>query len=111
MRPLDDVRAVAELVRLFRRERPDVVHTHSSKAGLVGRLAAGRGVGAQIWLQGFRMEPSDEADIRAAVAAARAAGIEDLWTWGFEACGHMSALAGSDPAAVWKVLRDVLTGR
>ncbi|MFL5878503.1 MAG: hypothetical protein ACJ782_00070 [Actinomycetota bacterium] len=78
---------------------------------LVGRLAAGRGVGAQIWIQGFRMEPSDEADIRAAVAAARAAGIEDLWTWGFEACGHMSALAGSDPAAVWKVLRDALTGR
>jgi hypothetical protein len=78
---------------------------------LVGRLAAGRGVGAQIWIQGFRMEPSDEADIRAAVAAARAAGIEDLWTWGFEACGHMSALAGSDPTAVWKVLRDALTGR
>jgi hypothetical protein len=78
---------------------------------LVGRLAGGHGVGAQIWIQGFRMEPSDEADIRAAVAAARAAGIEDLWTWGFEACGHMSALAGSDPAAVWKVLRDALTGR
>ena len=78
---------------------------------LVGRLAAGHGVGAQIWIQGFRMEPSDEPDIRAAVAAARAAGIQDLWTWGFEACGHMSALAGSDPAAVWAVLRDALTGR
>jgi hypothetical protein len=78
---------------------------------LVGRLAADHGVGAQIWVQGFRMEPSDEPDIRAAVAAARAAGVEDLWTWGFEACGHMSALAGSDPAAVWKVLRDALTGR
>ena len=78
---------------------------------LVGRLAADHAVGAQIWVQGFRMEPSDEPDIRAAVAAARAAGIQDLWTWGFEACGHMSALAGSDPAAVWKVLRDALTGR
>lgn len=40
VRPVNDVRAVAELVQLFRRERPDVVHTHSSKAGLVGRLAA-----------------------------------------------------------------------
>ena len=38
--PVRDVRALAELVLLFRRERPDVVHTHSSKAGLVGRLAA-----------------------------------------------------------------------
>jgi hypothetical protein len=78
---------------------------------LVGRLADDHGVGAQIWIQGFRMEPSDEADIRAAVAAARAAGVQDLWTWGFEACGHMSALAGSAPAAVWEVLRDALTGR
>ena len=78
---------------------------------LVGRLAAEHGVGAQIWIQGFRMEPSDGPDIRAAVAAARAAGVQDLWTWGFEACGHMSALAGSDPAAVWAVLRDALTGR
>jgi hypothetical protein len=77
----------------------------------LGTLAADHGVGAQIWIQGFRMEPSDEADIRAAVAAARAAGIQDLWTWGYEACGHMSALAGSDPAAVWKALRDALTGR
>jgi hypothetical protein len=78
---------------------------------LVGRLAADNGVGAQIWIQGFRMEPSDAPDIRTAVAAARAAGIEDLWTWGYEACGHISALAGSDPAAVWEVLRDALTGR
>jgi glycosyltransferase involved in cell wall biosynthesis len=40
IRPVADVRAVMELVRLFRQERPDIVHTHSSKAGLVGRLAA-----------------------------------------------------------------------
>lgn len=40
IRPLADTRAVVELVRLFRRERPDIVHTHSSKAGLIGRLAA-----------------------------------------------------------------------
>ena len=54
---------------------------------LVARLAADHGVGAQIWVQGFRMEPSDEPDIRAAVAAARAAGVEDLWTWGSRPAG------------------------
>jgi len=57
------------------------------------------------------MEPSDEADIRAAVTAARAAGVDDLWTWGFEGCGHMSALVGTDPAAVWRVLCDAMTAR
>jgi len=37
---LRDVRAFGELVRVFRRMRPDVVHTHSSKAGVLGRIAA-----------------------------------------------------------------------
>jgi hypothetical protein len=55
------------------------------------------------------MEPEDADDIRAAVAAARAAGIDDLWTWGWEACAHMSALSGTNPAAVWEALCDALT--
>ena len=38
--PLRDVRAFLRLRRLFVEQRPDVVHTHSSKAGMVGRLAA-----------------------------------------------------------------------
>jgi glycosyltransferase involved in cell wall biosynthesis len=38
--PLRDVLALLELVRLCRRERPDVVHTNSSKAGVLGRTAA-----------------------------------------------------------------------
>ncbi len=38
--PLDDLRALARMVALMRRVRPDVVHTHMAKAGTVGRIAA-----------------------------------------------------------------------
>ena len=37
---LRDVAALLELVRLIRSLRPVIVHTHSSKAGILGRLAA-----------------------------------------------------------------------
>lgn len=36
---LKDALTVWKLYQLFRRERPDVVHTHTAKAGTVGRLA------------------------------------------------------------------------
>jgi glycosyltransferase involved in cell wall biosynthesis len=35
-----DVRALAELMAIIRRERPQIVHTHAAKAGTLGRLAA-----------------------------------------------------------------------
>ena len=35
-----DVRAFWSLVRLLRAEKPDIVHTHTAKAGVLGRLAA-----------------------------------------------------------------------
>lgn len=38
--PASDARALGQLVALMRRERYHVVHTHSSKAGALGRLAA-----------------------------------------------------------------------
>jgi glycosyltransferase involved in cell wall biosynthesis len=38
--PLNDVKALGALVRLFRNRRPDVVGTHMSKAGALGRVAA-----------------------------------------------------------------------
>ncbi len=38
--PWNDWRAYRALRRLFREERPEVVHTHSSKAGILGRRAA-----------------------------------------------------------------------
>ena len=38
--PLRDLAALFELVQLIGQEAPDAVHTHSSKAGILGRLAA-----------------------------------------------------------------------
>lgn len=40
LNPLRDIVMIAQLYRLFRQERPDVVHTHTAKAGTVGRIAA-----------------------------------------------------------------------
>ena len=40
--PLKDWRTYKTLVRRFKEIRPDVVHTHSSKAGIIGRWAAHR---------------------------------------------------------------------
>lgn len=39
-RPLDDVSALIGLIDVIRRFRPHIVHTHTAKAGVLGRLAA-----------------------------------------------------------------------
>ena len=38
--PLRDLMATIRLARLIRRERPQILHTHTAKAGTVGRMAA-----------------------------------------------------------------------
>ena len=38
--PISDIRFFVWLVRWLRRYRPDVLHTHSTKAGVLGRCAA-----------------------------------------------------------------------
>lgn len=38
--PVSDVISLVHMTRYFRRVRPHIVHTHSSKAGMLGRLAA-----------------------------------------------------------------------
>src|SRR3954464_6706686 len=38
--PLRDVQATLRLARLIRRVRPQILHTHTAKAGAVGRIAA-----------------------------------------------------------------------
>ena len=35
-----DIKAFAFIYRLVKKQKPDIVHTHSSKAGILGRLAA-----------------------------------------------------------------------
>ena len=40
VKPLDDLRALMFLIRFMRRTRPVIVHTHTAKAGTLGRVAA-----------------------------------------------------------------------
>jgi hypothetical protein len=76
----------------------------------VVELATEHGVRPQLWIQGFRLDRADLDDVRTAVRVAREEGIDDLWVWGYEACGHMSALAGDDPQALWATLVAEMTG-
>lgn len=38
--PWQDLKCLLQLVKIFRKEKPDIVHTHTPKAGLLGMLAA-----------------------------------------------------------------------
>lgn len=93
-------------------------HFGQDAATFVGKLARrtrdladANGIAAQIWIQGFRMGPADLPDARVAVAAAREAGIDDLWIWAFEAGGHMDSLGTREPETVWRGLVEAVTGR
>jgi glycosyltransferase involved in cell wall biosynthesis len=63
--------ALAELWRLFRRLKPDIVHTHNPKPGLYGRLAArAAGVpGVVNTVHGLYASPEDRRSRRAVVYA------------------------------------------
>ena len=66
-----DVMALAELWRLFRRLKPDIVHTHNPKPGLYGRVAArAAGVpGIVNTVHGLYASPEDPTARRALVYA------------------------------------------
>ena len=38
--PIADIRSLIRLVRILRNENPNIVHTHTSKAGVIGRIAS-----------------------------------------------------------------------
>lgn len=38
--PVQDLKCLFQLVKIFKQEKPDIVHTHTPKAGLLGMLAA-----------------------------------------------------------------------
>ena len=38
--PFEDLKCIWLLIQLFKREKPDIVHTHTPKAGLLGMIAA-----------------------------------------------------------------------
>ncbi|MGW9126191.1 sugar transferase [Paenibacillus chitinolyticus] len=40
IRPVEDVRSILRMRRLIKREGYDIVHTHTAKAGIIGRAAA-----------------------------------------------------------------------
>lgn len=71
-------------------------------------VATTHDVRTQLWIQGYQLGPEQAPQITAAVEAARAAGIDDLWTWGYEACGHMTYLETRDPERVWADLTAAL---
>jgi glycosyltransferase involved in cell wall biosynthesis len=72
IRPVRDLLAVRELARAFRRLRPAIVHTHSSKAGILGRAAA-RLAGVPVVvhsIHGFGFHDRQPAWLRATLVAA-----------------------------------------
>lgn len=40
IRPIEDLKSLTEIITLLKRINPDVIHLHSSKAGVLGRVAA-----------------------------------------------------------------------
>jgi N-acetylmuramic acid 6-phosphate etherase len=79
-------------------------------ARLLAQTCARHGVEAQLWLPSFGLTRDEIPELEAAITGAREEGIGDLWTWGYEACGHMTSLATPDAPLVWEAVTRALTG-
>jgi glycosyltransferase involved in cell wall biosynthesis len=94
VRPFWDFRALAELRRVIRVFQPDIVHTHSSKAGILGRLAARRERVPVVVhsIHGFGFGPHQPWPVyRAFLAAER---IAARWTTAFIAVSRANLVDG-----------------
>jgi N-acetylmuramic acid 6-phosphate etherase len=80
-------------------------------ARLLRETADRHGVGAQLWVPSFGLDRADIPELEDAVGAAREEGVEDLWTWGYEACRHMTHLATPDAPQVWEAVSAALTAQ
>ena len=80
-------------------------------ARLLKETADRHAVAAQLWVPSFGLTREDLPDLEAAVAAVREEGVDDLWTWGYEACRHMTSLATPDSPLVWEAVSAALTNR
>jgi len=78
---------------------------------LLRETCARHGVGAQLWVPGFGLTREEIPELEDAITAAREEGVDDLWTWGYEACAHMTHLATPDSPLVWEAVSAALTGR
>jgi N-acetylmuramic acid 6-phosphate etherase len=78
-------------------------------AQLLAETAARHGVRPQLWVPSFGLGREDIPDLQAVIESTRAAGIDDIWTWGYEACGHMTQLATPDAPLVWEAVTRALT--
>jgi len=109
VRPLADLRALFELRRAIRSFRPEIVHTHSSKAGILGRLAARReGVPIVIHsIHGFGFGPHQPLPVRIAFLAAER--MASRWTTAFIAVSRRNledgVRLGLFPASRARVIR------
>lgn len=95
---IDDWEPVAAITGL------DTIATDPYVGGLAARvaqLARTHGLHPQIWIQAFALGPEQAGEI------VQAAGVADLWTWGYEACAAMTYLGTRQPEQVWAAL----TGR
>jgi N-acetylmuramic acid 6-phosphate etherase len=80
-------------------------------AKLLAETASRHGVRPQLWVPSFGLTRDDIPDLEAAIESTRAARIDDIWTWGYEACGHMTHLATADAPLVWEAVTRALTRR
>jgi N-acetylmuramic acid 6-phosphate etherase len=79
-------------------------------ARLLRETCERHGVRSQLWLPSFGLTAGEIPELEAAIVAAREEGIDDLWTWGYEACGFMTHLATPDSPLVWEAVSAALTG-